>query len=248
MDTPLAYGYVRTSTDLQAYSAEAQRATVEALCRARGWSSDVRLELGASGRTVDNRSVLKGLLDLLDAGRGVALVVAKLDRLTRSPADAEMLMARSLRGNWQLVSADFSADPATAVGRFALGIMCVASRYEVELLGERTAAGLVVARAAGKTLGRPRHYDLATVRMVAALKSAGGTLRGIAGELNRRGNPTPAGGQSWHPTTVRRLLEWLAAEISLGHDPLQTGDTDRYVCVTGNDSGVSWGTEGSTAG
>ena len=47
-----------------------------------------------------NRPAMTASLEDLDAGRGDVLMVAKLDRLTRSVPDASGLMQRSEKSGW----------------------------------------------------------------------------------------------------------------------------------------------------
>jgi len=88
-------GYVRVSTDEQADSGlglAAQRASIEAECAHRGWVlTAIYEDAGYSGKTL-SRPAMKAALAVLKAGEAGALVVAKLDRATRSVIDAARLL------------------------------------------------------------------------------------------------------------------------------------------------------------
>jgi DNA invertase Pin-like site-specific DNA recombinase len=80
-------GYVRVSTDEQLDSGaglEAQRRAIRDECQRRGWRLADIYEDAASGRALTGRSGLKAALAALDGRVATALVVAKLDRLSRS--------------------------------------------------------------------------------------------------------------------------------------------------------------------
>src|SRR5690349_20842452 len=95
-------GYARVSTGEQADSRaglEAQRAAIEAECRRRGWTIVEMIEdAGYSAKDL-KRPGIKRALEELGRGRADALVVAKLDRLSRSMIDFTALMGRATREN-----------------------------------------------------------------------------------------------------------------------------------------------------
>src|SRR5580658_5247591 len=82
-----AIGYVRVSTDRQAeqgVSLEAQEAKIRAMVTVQGADlGEVIVDGGESAKSL-NRSGLQRLLALINSGKVQAVIVAKLDRLTRS--------------------------------------------------------------------------------------------------------------------------------------------------------------------
>ena len=88
-------GYIRVSTAEQADSGaglEAQRAAITAEAERRGWQLVHAFEdAGASGKSMDGRAVQEAL-QAVDGGQAQALVVAKLDRLSRLLLDFAALM------------------------------------------------------------------------------------------------------------------------------------------------------------
>jgi DNA invertase Pin-like site-specific DNA recombinase len=83
-------GYVRVSTEEQALSGaglEAQRRAITAECKRRGWELLETIEdAGYSAKDLKRPGVQEALR-ALEAGDAKALVVAKLDRLSRSMLD-----------------------------------------------------------------------------------------------------------------------------------------------------------------
>src|SRR6059058_3829787 len=89
-------GYVRVSTDEQSSSGaglEAQRQAIVSECERRGWQLvDVIEDAGFSAKDLKRPGVQEALR-VLQAGDASALVVAKLDRLSRSMLDFTRVMA-----------------------------------------------------------------------------------------------------------------------------------------------------------
>src|SRR6266545_2957767 len=90
-----AVGYIRVSTEEQAEQGvglSAQRSVIEAEVARRGWTLVQVFEDTASGRSLSGRRGLEAALETLEAGTADALVVAKLDRLSRSTKDFAALL------------------------------------------------------------------------------------------------------------------------------------------------------------
>jgi DNA invertase Pin-like site-specific DNA recombinase len=201
-------GYVRASTEEQQATLEAQREKITRYCELYGLQLvDVIVDSGASARSLD-REGLQRALGHLEAGEVDGLVVAKLDRLTRSVRDLGTLIDLVQEGSWSLYSVADHIDTTTAAGRLVLNIMGSVTQWEREEISERTKAALAVKKAQGVKLGR-RFEQLApgVLERVRALRAEGLTLEAVAAACQEEGLPTPKGGKAWHPTTVRRLLE-----------------------------------------
>ena len=202
-------GYVRVSTDEQADSGAglaAQRASILAECSRRGWTLlTVHEDAGASGKSVAGRAGLQAALAAVESGAASALVVAKLDRLSRSLLDFASLTERSRRKGWALVALDLGVDTTTPSGEMMANVLAVFAQFERRLIGQRTKDALAQKRAAGVRLGRPRALPATTDSLILSLRSSGLTLPAIAERLTTMGVATGQGGR-WHPTTVRRIL------------------------------------------
>lgn len=200
-------GYVRVSTTEQADSGAglaAQRAAIEAECARKGWVlSAVFTDAGVSAKTLD-RPALADALALLAAGGAAALVVAKVDRLSRSVLDFSTLLARAEQQRWAVVALDLGLDMSTPTGALMASIVAAVSEYERRLIGQRTKDALAARKAAGVTLGRPRLLAPELAADIRAQRAAGMTLQGIADRLNAAGTLTPTG-RPWTPTLVRKV-------------------------------------------
>jgi len=149
-------GYVRVSTDEQAregLSLDAQEEKIKAYCTAKGWRL-VRIyrDEGFSGKDL-NRPALQEMLRDLEADGIQAVVVAKLDRLTRSVRDLGYLIDDLFDGV-ALASVEESLDTTTAGGRFVLHILGAVAQWERETISERTRSTLRFKRERGEWVGR----------------------------------------------------------------------------------------------
>jgi DNA invertase Pin-like site-specific DNA recombinase len=208
-----AVAYLRVSTEEQAISGlglAAQEAAIRAECdRRRLDLTAIYTDAGLSAKTLD-RPELRRALDDLDAGRGSVLIVAKLDRLTRSVHDATGLMLRAERAGWGLVALDAPVDTTTPHGAAMAQVIAVFAELERRLIGERTKAALAVKRAQGVRLGRPVSLDQELVEWIVKQHGAGNGWSAIARKLNDHDVPTAQGGSKWHPSTVRYIVTHAA--------------------------------------
>lgn len=214
---PRAIGYLRVSTDEQVGSGlglAAQRATLLAEAERRGWQLELVEEDGRSGKDL-NRPVLSDALDRLDRHQADVLVVAKLDRLSRSVRDFGAVLERAGKRGWSVVCLDLGVDTTTPVGEFTANVVASASQYERRLIGQRTRDALAAKKAAGVRLGRPQALSEDVVARIVRMRRDGRTFRAIAGQLQDDGVPTARGGATWHASTVKAVCESQAA-ASLG--------------------------------
>lgn len=224
-------GYIRVSTEGQAdggVSLDAQRAKLEAYAVAMDLELVALIEdAGASAKTL-NRPGLQRALGMLDAGEADGLLVAKLDRLTRSVKDLGALVERYFAAKCTLLSVADSIDTRSAGGRLVLNVLASVAQWEREAIGERTKEALVQVRKEGCRLGAEglgwRRTDATdangrrlverveeeerVLSRIAALNAQGLTVRAIAAQLAAEGLRTKRGGR-WHPTQVHRVLRRL---------------------------------------
>ena len=203
-------GYLRVSTVEQTDSGlglAAQRTAIDAECARRGWRVlAVHEDAGISGKTVGKRPGLAAALEDVESGRAAGIVVAKLDRLSRSLADFANLMARARDSGWNLVALDLGVDLGTPAGEFMANVLASAAQWERRIIGQRTKDALAVKRAQGAKLGRPTVLPEGVAQRILAAHGAGAGWSAIARELNDGGIPTAHGGARWYPSTVRAVV------------------------------------------
>lgn len=80
---------------------------------------------------------------MLRAGQADAILVVKLDRLTRSVRDLGELVERYFAtGRWALLSVSEQIDTRSAAGRLVLNVLASVAQWERETTGERTSAAM----------------------------------------------------------------------------------------------------------
>lgn len=202
-------GYVRVSTAEQADSGlglAAQRATLTAECQRRGWTlTAVYEDAGVSAKALTGRPALAEALAALDRGDAGALVVAKLDRLSRSVHDAAGLLDRAGRKGWALIACDLGVDTSSPSGEAMAGVMAVFAQLERKLIGQRTRDALAVRKAQGVRLGRPALLPAVVVERIVAERDAGAGWSTIGRALDAEQVPTAQGGARWWAGTVRSV-------------------------------------------
>lgn len=203
-------GYVRVSTDEQADSGlglDAQRETLRAECERRGYTLlDVCADEGVSAKTVRARPGLLAALRRVEGGEARILMVAKLDRLSRSVHDFTGLLQRAEQRGWALAACDLGVDTSTPAGEAMANVMATFAQLERKLIGQRTSDALQAKRRAGAALGRPDRASPETVARIVALREAGESLRKLAARLNADQVPTSQGGAMWYASSVAAVL------------------------------------------
>lgn len=202
----LFFSYTRVSTEEQAEKRnglEAQRATIDAEAERRGWQVEYYTDAGVTGKVIGPK--LREVLGLLASGQGDGLVVAKLDRLSRSIVNAANIIEAAQAHGWSLVVLDLGVDLTTAAGRMVAMNLVNFAQYERELISERTKAGLAAKRARGERLGRPRLAKPGVVRRIVLDRNTGLSYAKIATALEAEGVLSPAGRPTWQASTVRRI-------------------------------------------
>ncbi|MGE3850571.1 MAG: recombinase family protein [Planctomycetota bacterium] len=202
-------------------SLDAQRAKCEA------YASLYDLELvavvadpGASGKTLE-RDGLRQVLAMIRTGEAEAVLVAKLDRLTRNVADLGGLLVDYFgEKGAALLSVGEQIDTRSAAGRLVLNVLTSVAQWEREAIGERTATALRHKRQRGERTGGSLPFgfrlaadgrmleadpaEAATVARIHALRAEGMTQQKIADTLTD--DDTPCRGSKWHRTTIARIL------------------------------------------
>jgi DNA invertase Pin-like site-specific DNA recombinase len=202
-------GYVRVSTSEQADGGAglaAQRGAILAECKRRGWHLvEVIEDAGYSAKDM-RRPGVQEALRVLAARDASALVVAKLDRLSRSMIDFTALMGRAQKQGWALVALDCAVDTTTPAGEAMANMLATFAQFERRLISQRTREALAVKKAQGVRVGRPATLPRNVVARIARRRRAGKSYAAIADELNRDGVPTAQGGREWWPATVRAVF------------------------------------------
>lgn len=138
--------YIRVSTDAQfeeGYSVDAQKEMLAAYCVTKGWKNyEFYIDGGFTGSNIE-RPALKRLIEDVKQGNISAVVVYKLDRLSRSQKDTLYLIEDVFNpAGAAFTSLNENLDTATPMGRAMLGIMSAFAQLERETIRERTRMGM----------------------------------------------------------------------------------------------------------
>jgi len=217
--------YLRVSTDKQAdhgVSLEAQEAKVRAYADLFDLELvAIEVDAGESAKSLD-RPALGRALDMLRSGKAKALLVVKLDRLTRSVRDLCDLIDRYFRdGKHALLSVSEQVDTRSAAGRMVLNMLAVIGQWEREAIGERTSAVMQHKAKVGEyTGGRARFgyavavdgialvkvdAEQAAITEAKTLRASGMSLRAVAKRLADRGLRA-RNGRAFAATQVARMV------------------------------------------
>ena len=215
--------YYRVSTTAQGKSGlgiEAQRKAVAEFAVREGFevvAEFTETETGKGSDALDRRPVLAAALADARKIKG-AVIVAKLDRLSRDVAFVAGLMAQRVPFIVAELGAD--ADP------FMLHLFAALAEKERAMISARTKAALAAAKAKGTVLGNPKlaearvkaeesraagadEFARTVAPVIRAIQAQGvASLRGIARELVARKIETRRGG-AWTPVQVSDLLKRL---------------------------------------
>lgn len=219
-------GYIRVSTESQA---ESGLGLADQEMKIRGYCSiydlelvDVIIDAGASAKSL-KRDGIQDVINLAQSDSIDGVIVAKLDRLTRSMKDLHVLLD-SVFSKVELHSVAEKVDTSTASGRLVLNVLMSVAEWEREAIGERTSAALQAKKVREQRVinGRaPYGYTWVDGQLVAVeseqkvintikeLRGLGMTLAAIAQDLNDREFITKRNGK-WTATTVRRTLKAIA--------------------------------------
>jgi len=158
---------------------------------------------------------------MVRAGAVDTVIVAKLDRLTRSVRDLADLLELFTRRGVSLVSVAESLDTGSASGRLVLNIMVSVSQWEREAIGERTRDAMRHKIRQGEWVGNapygyrlapdqhhvePEPAEQAILKRIQRLRKSGKSLRKIAEQLNRLEIRTRSGGP-WRFEYVARVAK-----------------------------------------
>lgn len=210
----IVVGYVRVSTDEQGESGaglQVQREAIESEVARRGWTLQHIHRDVASGKDTEHRPGFAACIKAVQTGAAGTLMVAKLDRLSRSMLDTAKLLADSQKAGWSLIALDVGVDTSTPAGEFMGHVMASIAQWERRTIGQRTKDALGAKRAAGVKLGRPTTMDPTAVALIRTLRKAKQSYQAIADVLNESGTPTAQGGKAWHASTVRAAYLSIAA-------------------------------------
>ena len=211
--------YCRVSTEDQAregYSLPEQQEKLKDLCKFRDYNIyNIYEDAGISAKDMDHRPSFQKMLDDVKNGNINVIVAYKLDRLTRSVRDLEVLISELEKYDCSLECAMDDINTSTANGRFFVRMLTVLSQLEIERVSERTKFGMVGAIKDGhipvrKTLGFMRDNkkliinpaESEIVERIFDLYLKGKSYQAIANTFNEE----KVLNKKWYDTTIQKIL------------------------------------------
>ena len=218
-----AVAYIRVSTEDQANKGVSLSAQEEKI---RSYALVYDLEItelikdaGFSAKNM-NRPGIKNLISLMQKKTIEAVIVSKLDRLTRNIKDLSEIVELSNKKGIVLISVGEHLDSESAAGRMIVNMIGVIANWEREVIGERTATSLRFKRDSGLRYNAEPLYgfrhngkklekvedELEIIESISLLYQKGISYTRIASRLNRMRKHTRSGGK-WYAQQVKRVIQ-----------------------------------------
>jgi peptidoglycan hydrolase-like protein with peptidoglycan-binding domain/DNA invertase Pin-like site-specific DNA recombinase len=208
-DGAVALGYVnaREPEAIDGPEPRDQMAAIDAACRDRGLVlNEVVRDLEQVENQGPERPGMQHALERLAARQASCLVVADLDRLSRSAPELGHIVGWLREQEVRLVAVDEGLDTGTKSGGEAaddLVSVCAATEQRRTSARDRRPDPRPV-RSAGRS-SRPGKSDDSDVReRIRAMRAGGMTLQAIADRLNAENVPTLRGGKKWRPSSIQQ--------------------------------------------
>jgi DNA invertase Pin-like site-specific DNA recombinase len=202
-------GLVRVSSVEQGRSGlglEAQESAIRGECDRRGWHlADIVIEAAVSGRSKERKG-LNEVLNRIGNGEVQGVVVAKLDRLSRSVVDFGRILAWLDAAGGYLVALDLGVDTSQPGGRLVANVLASVAEWEADTISARTTAALAAKRQRGEQVGRTPVPQAVAQRIRAMRHDEQMTYQAICDRLNAEGVPTARGAAAWSVSAVQSSL------------------------------------------
>lgn len=227
--------YIRVSTEDQAregFSLGEQEEKLRQLCKYKDFEIyKVYKDAGISAKNMKDRPAFQEMLEDMKAGKLNYIVAYKLDRVTRSVRDLEVLITTLEDYHCFLICDRDDVNTSTANGRFFVRMLTVLSQLEIEIVSERTKFGLNGAIKSGHIPGKcPFGYYRDTDKTLKINNSTkdlvirifemyleGKSYQAIANILNSEKINSPTK-KKWIDSTIDRII----------NNKIYIGDYERY--------------------
>jgi site-specific DNA recombinase len=217
------YGYVRLNTQHQrpeGLDLEEQKQMIQKFAVDHGINlGEVMSDLGTTSTSADLPQ-MQELMQLAESGELSALVIARLDRLTRNIRLYADLLEVFERHGVRLVSVMEGIDSSEPAGQLALQTLAHAARWDAKRISDRTKEFIERKREQGERVGhapygfhyvkrklQPLKKEIETALSIRnQRKEQGLSYHRIARYLNSNRIPSKRGGK-WYAETVKAVCE-----------------------------------------
>ena len=214
--------YSRVSTDEQAKEGVSLDNQLQK-CRLQAEINDFTIideiqDAGRSAKSIQGREGLNQVITLVKSKKINAVIIYKLDRLTRNVSDLNMLIQLFNKYNVSLISVRDSLDTQSASGRMVINLLGVISQWERETISERTSEAMSYLKSQGRKVSKhiPFGYRMVdnvivkdeaeweVVERIHAMREGGASFPEIAKAVNDTGLKPREGG-TFQFYTVRKI-------------------------------------------
>jgi len=182
---------------------------------------DVLAEVEDAGKSAKslNREGIQRIIHMVKHKECDAVVIYKLDRLTRSVTDLNEIVDLLNKHGVSLVSVQDHLDTLSASGRMLMNLLATISQWERETIAERTSTALQYKKSENKRYCGITPYGYKDVdgdlveeqeeqnalTMMRTMRNEGAPFHVISEKLNEMGVKSRKGGK-WHFSSVRYIL------------------------------------------
>jgi len=182
---------------------------------------DVVAEIEDAGKSAKNlnRDGIQKILHMAKHKECDAIVIYKLDRLTRSVVDLNEIVNTLNKLGVSLVSVQDHLDTHSANGLLAMNLLATISQWERQVIAERTSTALQYKKSELKTYCGVTPFGYADINgnlvevpeeqdalnLMRTMRTEGAPFHEIASKLNELGIKPRKGGK-WHFSSVRYIL------------------------------------------
>jgi len=216
-------GYIRVSTGMQVErdSLTNQEETIANYARSKGKEWKIYKDAGISAKNKD-RPAFQEMISNIKEGKIEAVVVTKLDRITRNLKDLIFLKDFFEESGVSFISITQNLDTSTPMGRFSFYILGLVAELEREMTAERVAEDMRGRAKRGKWNGGVVPFgfkccpelkgltvdskDAEVVKTIFEQYQRHKSFRNVVHSLNSMGIKTKEG-EFWASTSIRRILQ-----------------------------------------
>jgi site-specific DNA recombinase len=203
------------------YSLDEQEHIIQDYVDANNWELvGMYQELTDTNSGQQHQPKLSEIIENSNKGKFDALVIPRLDRLTRNIRQLNTLISEMcIKNGVELVSIEEGLDTRSECGELALRIIDIITKWDTKRISDRTREIIARKRAKGERVGHAPfgftyrnkklvavETELKTVRLIREQREKGHSYHKIAKYLNERKVPSKRGGV-WYAETVKTVYQ-----------------------------------------
>jgi site-specific DNA recombinase len=208
------------------YGLEEQEHLIKQHVEANNWELvQIYREVTDTNGGQQHQPMLSALIETSGSGKFDALVIPRLDRLTRNVRQLNTLISEMcMKNGVELISIEEGLDTRTECGELALRIIDIVTKWDTKRISDRTREIIARKRAKGERVGHAPfgftyrnkklvevEQELKTVQLIREQRDKSHSYHRIAKYLNERKIPSKRGG-IWYAETVKTVYQNALSE------------------------------------